>query len=376
MMMGAGPQGISIAPTHLLILQPTSYCNIGCSYCYLAERHLRRRLSLSTVHAVSQFLRGVEIAEEPLTVLWHAGEPLTVRQDFYESAFRILAESPGCPPLRHTIQTNATLIDEKWCELFARWNVHVGVSVDGPAAVHDRERRDRHGRGTHARVMAGIETLLRHEISVSSIGVLTHDAMRFPDDIFEFWLEHDLNSVAVVPEETEGANSISSVSASTAPRYYSFLRRLLQLRDQNPTIRIRELEHVERTLRGAVDDEVVSTENSPGSIISIDADGGVSTFSPELLDQHNSMYGGFVWGNVNSDTWQQVTHNRNFVRVARDIQQGVDQCRTECGFYVVCGGGAPSNKLKENASFVSTETTACRLRVMAATEAVLDHYGL
>lgn len=370
------PRGIPIAPTRLLILQPTSYCNINCSYCYLADRHRRQRMSLSTVRAVGRFLRGVEVAEKPLTVLWHAGEPLTVRREFYENAFHILAESLDCPPVRHVIQTNATLIDNQWCELFSRWNVNVGVSVDGPAIIHDRERRDHHGRGTYDRVMAGVEMLLRNGITVSSIGVLTDYSMGFPDEIFDFWLSCGFFSVAIVPEEADGANGVSSVSARTASRYYSFLRRLLQLRHQNSSIYIRELEHVERTLRCSVDQEVVNTENSPGAIISIATDGGVSTFSPELLDQHHPTYGGFIWGNVHSHTWGQVTRNRDFVRVTAEIRRGVDQCRAECGFYLVCGGGAPSNKLSENGSFASTETAACRLRIMAATEAVMDHYGI
>ena len=38
----------------------------------------------------------------------------------------------------------------------------------------------------------------------------------------------------------------------------------------------------------------------------------------------------------------------------------------------VCGGGEPVNKLAENGTFVSTETTYCRLTKMRATDLVLD----
>jgi uncharacterized protein len=38
----------------------------------------------------------------------------------------------------------------------------------------------------------------------------------------------------------------------------------------------------------------------------------------------------------------------------------------------VCGGGEPVNKLAENGSFASTETTYCRLTKMRATDLVLD----
>ncbi|TQM85228.1 uncharacterized protein FHX81_7703 [Saccharothrix saharensis] len=373
----SGLAAASIVPTRLLVLQPTGFCNINCRYCYLADRQARRKMRTSTVRALGRFLGTIQVAEKPLTVSWHAGEPLTAGRDFYESAFSILAESPDCPPLRHTIQTNATLINNQWCELFTRWGVHVSVSLDGPAHIHDRERRDTGNRGTYARALAGFESLLKHDITVSTIGVLTYYAMQFPDEIFRFWRSIGVRSVAIIAEEADGANRVSSLSRVDAgSRYYGFLRRLLELRDQYPEIHIRELEFVEQALRCAPGLEVASMENTPGAIISVDTEGNISTFSPELLDQGHQSYGNFTWGNVNNHTWDEVVGHEKFIGVAKDIRLGVDRCRAECGFYVVCGGGAPSNKISENGTFISTDTVACRLRIMTATEAVLDHYGL
>ena len=45
----------------------------------------------------------------------------------------------------------------------------------------------------------------------------------------------------------------------------------------------------------------------------------------------------------------------------RDIDAGVAMCRERCEYFSVCGGGEPVNKLSENGTFVSTETTYCRL---------------
>lgn len=38
------------------------------------------------------------------------------------------------------------------------------------------------------------------------------------------------------------------------------------------------------------------------------------------------------------------------------------QCRDTCGYFDLCGGGAPSNKLGENGRFDSTETLYCRYK--------------
>jgi uncharacterized protein len=47
-------------------------------------------------------------------------------------------------------------------------------------------------------------------------------------------------------------------------------------------------------------------------------------------------------------------------------------CRQHCQYFSVCGGGEPVNKLSENGTFVSTETTYCRLTRMRLTDLVLD----
>ena len=44
-----------------------------------------------------------------------------------------------------------------------------------------------------------------------------------------------------------------------------------------------------------------------------------------------------------------------------DINAGVETCRKECDYFSICGGGAPVNKLSENGTFASTQTSFCNL---------------
>ena len=55
----------------------------------------------------------------------------------------------------------------------------------------------------------------------------------------------------------------------------------------------------------------------------------------------------------------------------RDIDAGVDACRSECEYYSVCGGGAPVNKLTECGSFRATRTSYCSLTQMAPVDVIL-----
>ena len=47
--------------------------------------------------------------------------------------------------------------------------------------------------------------------------------------------------------------------------------------------------------------------------------------------------------------------------MATDIRAGVEACRRECDYFSLCGGGAPVNKLSENGTFASTQTSFCNL---------------
>ncbi|MGZ3357919.1 MAG: hypothetical protein ACXU84_01195, partial [Xanthobacteraceae bacterium] len=76
----------------LLVLQPTPFCNIDCSYCYLSERQSRARMSLETLDlACRRVFENPPLAPR-LDVAWHGGEPLVVPLPWYEEAVALMAE--------------------------------------------------------------------------------------------------------------------------------------------------------------------------------------------------------------------------------------------------------------------------------------------
>jgi uncharacterized protein len=312
---------------------------------------------------------------QPLVIAWHAGEPLTVPLAFYETAFALLAKA--APPgfqVEHWFQTNATLVGQEWCDFFGRWNVRVGISVDGPKWIHDANRVDRQGKPTHDRVLRGIQCLQSQNIQFSTISVLTEAALDYPDDIWGFFRDLGATSLAFNLEDVEGENCSSSLSAQTAPaRVEAFFRRLLELRDhENPSVQIRELdcflEGIQKWPR-----EFRRMENVAPCVVNITWNGDVSTFSPELMGIKHKDYGDFVFGNVATATLDRLLADKKLLLVADDIEAGVAQCRKGCDYFSLCGGGAPSTKLFENGTFKSAETLACKLRIKSISNVVLDY---
>jgi uncharacterized protein len=107
--------------TRLLILQPTPFCNINCDYCYLPNRNSTMRMDIKIVRRAAERLRDDGLVGEELTVAWHAGEPLAMPLSFYKEAIKVFQDVLGSAcNVSHSIQTNATLINDAWCEFFKK----------------------------------------------------------------------------------------------------------------------------------------------------------------------------------------------------------------------------------------------------------------
>jgi uncharacterized protein len=360
----------------LLVIQPTPFCNIDCRYCYLPDRNSKAVVAPETLANLFSQVFASGWVDGALSVVWHAGEPMVLPIAFYRTAFRTIDRlKPAELPVLHSFQTNGTLIDDAWCEFFAEENVNIGVSIDGPKHLHDRNRLTRSGRGTFDKTISGVRLLRRHGVPFHVISVLSADSMARVQEMFDFYVEEGIEQVCFNVEESEGDHvSESFGSRGIEEAYYRFLSEFWRLSTASPgkITFIREIEH---SLRQVIRPEDVPFGNQlvePFAVTSMDWAGNIATFSPELLGLKNAQYGDFMLGNINRDSLLDMPRQANFVRMLADIEAGVAMCRERCGYFSVCGGGEPVNKLAENGTFASAETTYCRLTKMRGTDLVLD----
>ncbi|MEL7034536.1 MAG: radical SAM protein [Cyanobacteria bacterium J06592_8] len=104
-------------------------CNLRCQYCY---QNIERETAHSThTYNLDALLDRIHQAEEPFTLF--GGEPLLMPIADLEKLFTVGLEKWG----ENHIQTNATLIRDRHLDLFEKYQVSVGVSIDGPGALND-----------------------------------------------------------------------------------------------------------------------------------------------------------------------------------------------------------------------------------------------
>lgn len=397
---GAGPlphfDPADFAPalrTRLLVLQPTPFCNLDCDYCYLPDRHVTARMAPATAALAAQRLLDDGLVGDELTVVWHAGEPTTLPVAWYEETFTRLHEVLGRhTAVRHALQTNATLIDDAWCALLRRWQVQVGVSLDGPAALHDRHRRTRSGRGTHARTLRGLRRLQAAGIDCHAIAVVTADTLAAPDAFIDFFAQQGLAQLGCNFDEAEGVHDRSSLAGHEAA-HAAFLQRLLARCSASSAssasgasgtstigLQVRELAMAQQLVARPLPLQrwrghrwPDNAQVLPFALVNVAHDGGFGTFSPELLGQHAPAFDDFVFGNVHEGGVLAAATHPAFQRCWQQVLEGIATCERECAHFGFCGGGSPANKYYELGTLAGGETLYCRSMLQRPFDAVLAH---
>ena len=363
----------------MVVLQPTGFCNIACTYCYLPDRDTRHVMAQSTVRRIFEEVFCSGWASPEMIVLWHAGEPMAAPINFYREAFSTIAAL--CPPtvrLKHSFQTNATLVTDDWCRLLLEWNVGVGVSVDGPREVHDSKRRTRGGRGTFDKTMAGIRCLQRNGVPFHVLTVLGQSGLSDPDGMVSFYESADISKVCFNVEETEGSyvSELFYTPREELRRQFAiFLRRFWhRAREGGKISFVREIDQLMPRLFRPEGIEPRNIQAEPLAMLNVDSHGNVSTFSPELLGLQDEAYGDYILGNITLNSLNDIYVAALSSSLYRDIRAGVEACASTCGYYSVCGGGSPVNKLFECGSFRATQTSFCTLTQMVPTDLLLEAY--
>lgn len=179
-------------PFHLLAKPTGATCNLDCSYCFFLSKdalypNSGHRMSTATLETyVGQLLDAQPDGE--VNVAWQGGEPTLMGVDFFRDAIE-LAERRKRPgqTLLHSVQTNGVLLDAEWATLFARHGVLVGLSIDGPARLHDVHRVDKRGEGTHAAVKAAWDLLRAHDVDINVLCSLSSANVDEPLTVYRYF---------------------------------------------------------------------------------------------------------------------------------------------------------------------------------------------
>ncbi len=177
---------------HVLAKPTGPICNLDCEYCFFLSKEAlypgdRFRMGDDLLDTyIRQLLESHTTPE--VTIAWQGGEPTLMGVDHFRRAIELVEQyrRPG-QTVEHTIQTNGTLLTDEWCELLAEHHFLVGISIDGPPALHDRYRVDKKGRPTYDRVVRGLDLLKQHRVDWNVLCTVNAANQHAPLDVYRFF---------------------------------------------------------------------------------------------------------------------------------------------------------------------------------------------
>jgi len=344
-------------PLYVMLKPAGSLCNLRCKYCYYLEKnalYTEQKNHVISDEMLDKFIREYIEAQTSPDVLfcWHGGETLMRPISFYRRAIELQRKYARGRRIDNTIQTNATMLTDEWCEFFRENNFLVGVSIDGPQEFHDEYRRTATGKPTFHKVMQGIRLLNKHNVEWNALAVVNDFNADYPLEFYNFFKEigcHYIQFTPIVERRIERNDGLSLapgmeeggelVDFSVTPEQWGkFLCTIFDewVRYDVGTYFIQIFDATLANWAGV----------QPGlcSLAKECGHAGVMEFNGDVYSCDHFVYPEHLLGNINEKTITEMMYGekqREFAKLKHELLP--QQCR-ECPVEFACHGECPKNR--------------------------------
>ena len=353
---------------NLMIKPAGSLCNLGCSYCYYldkAELYGGRepRMSYETLETVIRTY--IDTCETPeVTFNWHGGEPLLLGKDFFRRVLEFERRHAQGKTIHNTIQTNGILLDKEWCDIFRNGNFLVGISIDGPAEIHDRYRRDRRGGPTLEKVLQAIRLMSDNGVEFNTMTTINKASEGKGAEVYRFLksigsrymqfmpvVEHILNG-RIVPPQTEGATlapwSVSDIG---------FGRFLCDIFD------VWKQQDIGQYFVGHFDATLASWCGvQPGTCAYAQTCGGnaVIEHNGDVYMCDHFVYPEYRLGNIHTHSLRDMLTSKEMIRFGIEKRNSLPEKCRRCNWVRICNGECPKHRFSVTDNAEAGLNALCR----------------
>ena len=348
------------------VLKPTHACNLACTYCYVFDRSSYTAMTDEVLNRTTAALFKLVRPGGELVLLWHGGEPSLQSVSFYEKA--LLYQRNSRIRVKNIFQTNGYYVEDRLLRFLADNNFSVGVSLDGPAHLHDRCRITRDGRGTFAKVIDTIHRMKSLNIPFGAVCVITKQNKDHTREIYDFFHTEQI-PFRINPLINAGAAKENPIYHHITPEEYTevvleFFR--LWYEDTSSTLRVATVEDIIKSIMTGVHTGCHDAPNCQENFLSIGPSGDV--YPCGRFEGRPS----YCYGNVIEDSLSSILESSVRTRLLERSAETIPGCG-ECKWLKICNGGCMHNALEDTGDIMNRDIL-CRAykRIYAEIEETLQ----
>jgi uncharacterized protein len=247
-------------------------------------------------------------------------------------------------PFSNSVQTNATLLDEEWLDIFRNGNFSIGISLDGLPKQHDSSRVFPNGKGSYDLVKNAIHLLNNKDLSFQTLVVI--DPNYSASATISHLLDLGCNNLDFL---LPMSNYIDELKDDIREKCADFLIELFDtwFSLNDPNIRIRYFESlICKLLNGQP--QLCTFHNNCSNILTIEPDGNIGLCDDmNIVEDVNLFRSGL---NIKNDSFSEIEN-----WLGKQIQSiGMNnlpfQC-CSCEILPYCNAGCPSMRFSPVAQF-------------------------
>ena len=328
--------------TSLLIKPVSAVCNLDCAYCFYLDREADPYKSLParrmTDDTLARMIDTYLFYSYPNgTFAFQGGEPTLAGVTFFERLVELQKRyGRDGQSVSNAMQTNGVLIDDRWCELFKEYHWLIGISIDGPEAVHDVYRFSKQGAGTWRKVMHGVECLQKNGVEFNALCVVSQANAAKAAEIYRFFRSLGIDYVQYIPlSEFDGLGQPLPFTI-TPEQYGRFLCDTFDLWwPERRRVRIRYFDNIAEALAGQKPSTCTMHETCDSYVV-IEYNGDV--YPCDFFVEED-----WKLGNVNLDSWAEIARKRRRYEFAATKAIPHPECQA-CEYQSICHGGCPKHR--------------------------------
>lgn len=332
-------------PMTVLIKPAGPDCNLACSYCFYSDKAAlypdqpRHRMSDDTLRELVR--RYMNYHDRTVPFAWQGGEPTLMGLDFYKRAvdYQQLYGRPG-QAVSNSLQTNAVLLDDpEWARFLHEYRFLVGVSIDGPADVHNAYRVTHAGEPTHHRVVAAIENLLEHDVEVNILAMVQPANIHRAAETYEYLLSLGVDFLQFIPLAEPDPSGDGLMPFSITPRDYGrFLCELFDLwaAEKPRSAYVRMFDDMLAVVMG-YDHPTCMFGPECGRYFVVEHNGDI--YACDFFVERQWYY-----GNLRDLRFRKIPGLERYQQFRRRKTEGLVEC-AQCEWFSLCHGGCPKYRV-------------------------------